>query len=465
MNFNIEQDFISDLEYIVRNNHIDQMEVQKSILRLLFLMNQQMLKTRELYQDLKNEMEQRSNKELQFIHDEIKKLTEKHEKSHLQFTHYETLVNIPPVQEKQQENKMTKEEKQNIEIKQDHIQEKESKTSIGEQEKQKQTKTTPQQSQKQDSSSESNNNDLEKPKQNINPKQKINKPKTDFNEQEIQQEYNNVMKTFDAMGSLIQKLLDEPKQNGTQQNNEQGKQKQIKNAIHQNPESEVITTNAKIENTNKTEVNQQKQDKKPVTSTNKTEVNKQKQNITQQNQKPAANTKFRAYRDGIIKNLNEQFQSNQNTEVNMVSRKKPEKPKDFEPNIFEACKEGKLESVKWLIEEENVSVNSKDGMKLKTLLHYACECGHLSIVEYLISKGATMSPDEKQNYPIHYACKNGHLHVVQYLIEKENIDMNIKGWQGKTPLDFASENFKLSIVKYLKSIKYKNRQNKNPSTI
>ena len=36
-----------------------------------------------------------------------------------------------------------------------------------------------------------------------------------------------------------------------------------------------------------------------------------------------------------------------------------EKPKDYEPNIFKACKEGKLTSVQWLIEKENVDKNKK----------------------------------------------------------------------------------------------------------
>ena len=62
-----------------------------------------------------------------------------------------------------------------------------------------------------------------------------------------------------------------------------------------------------------------------------------------------------------------------------------EKPKDFEPDIFKACKEGKLKSVQWLIEKEKINKNQKDE-KGNTPIHIACTRGHLPIVQYLIEK-------------------------------------------------------------------------------
>ena len=59
-----------------------------------------------------------------------------------------------------------------------------------------------------------------------------------------------------------------------------------------------------------------------------------------------------------------------------------------------------------------------------TPLHYACQEGHLPIVEYLISKGANIeAKGEIEMTPLHYACQEGHLPIVEYLISKgANID-------------------------------------------
>ena len=102
-----------------------------------------------------------------------------------------------------------------------------------------------------------------------------------------------------------------------------------------------------------------------------------------------------------------------------------EKPKDFEPDIFKACKSGKFTSVQWLIEKENIDPN-------------------ISVEQYnfrlLILKGDT---------PIHIASKNGHLPIVQYLIEKQNVNIDIKGFEERTSLHYACEKCKIPIINYL----------------
>ena len=93
-----------------------------------------------------------------------------------------------------------------------------------------------------------------------------------------------------------------------------------------------------------------------------------------------------------------------------------EKPTDYEPDVFQACKEGKVTSVQWLIEKENINKNNTD---------------------------------YKDDPPIHVASEYGHLPIVQYLIEKQKVDKDIKGNEGKTALHFASEKGHLPIVEYL----------------
>ena len=180
------------------------------------------------------------------------------------------------------------------------------------------------------------------------------------------------------------------------------------------------------------------------------------------------------------------------SEIQVVYIPITEKPKDFEPNIFKACKEGKLSSVQWLIEKENVDPEvemmgrdseldleeldspihcaSKYGQleivkylieqqnvdidfigdDRKTPLHFACEECQCSTAEYLISKGANIKAKSRYgNRAIHYASSSGLLPIVQYLVEKQNFDINIKGYEQRTPLHYACEKGHLSMAEYL----------------
>ena len=94
----------------------------------------------------------------------------------------------------------------------------------------------------------------------------------------------------------------------------------------------------------------------------------------------------------------------------------------------------------------------------ETPLHIACNQGYLSIVQYLIEKGANIEAKDKyQQTPLHIACQNNNLPVVQYLIEKgANIEAqdyqkrtlihgfsmkenkNAKDKNGHTPNEYAS---------------------------
>ena len=60
------------------------------------------------------------------------------------------------------------------------------------------------------------------------------------------------------------------------------------------------------------------------------------------------------------------------------------------PDIFESIQKGKLIEVQYLIEKQDIDIDIK-GEYERTPLHYACEKGHLQIVEYLISKGANIN--------------------------------------------------------------------------
>ena len=126
-----------------------------------------------------------------------------------------------------------------------------------------------------------------------------------------------------------------------------------------------------------------------------------------------------------------------------------EKPKDYVNDIFQAVTKGKLTSVQWLIEKENVNKNKKDEL-IRTPLHWACKKGYFPIVKYLISKGADVNTKDNQgNCGIHYASKAGFCSIVEYLIEKGNVDKDIKGEKNKTPLYYGCFYGHKPIAQYL----------------
>ena len=181
------------------------------------------------------------------------------------------------------------------------------------------------------------------------------------------------------------------------------------------------------------------------------------------------------------------------------------KPKQFEQNIFKACKNGDFTSFQWLIEKENIDKNIKvtdeianpppfvqfqkktypqefnlgdslihiavrrkhllivqylievqnidpnvPGNHGKTPLHYACLYPNKEIAEYLISKGANIeAKDDDGNQIIHSASIGGLLPIVQYLIETAKIDKDITNSSGKTPLHYACLYGHERIVEYL----------------
>ena len=126
-----------------------------------------------------------------------------------------------------------------------------------------------------------------------------------------------------------------------------------------------------------------------------------------------------------------------------------EKPTNLENDIFEACNNGNLPSVQWLIERKNISLDIK-GQNEGTLLHYACHAGHLPIVEYLLYKGCNpLIKDINGHTPAHVACLYGHLSIVKYFLDNNYVDPNIKGQNDCTLLHYTCHKDYLQIIDYL----------------
>jgi len=155
--------------------------------------------------------------------------------------------------------------------------------------------------------------------------------------------------------------------------------------------------------------------------------------------------------------------------------------------IHLAASLGRLQLLKYLVEEKKVDVNSVTSFDIqKTPLICASKEGHLGVVNYLIKKNADIEKKKKKGCgqnPLHvaseygrasvveallragakineridaidgeraicYACNGGHFEVVKILVE-HGAEINVKNFIGITPLYSAVDLERFDIVKYL----------------
>lgn len=119
--------------------------------------------------------------------------------------------------------------------------------------------------------------------------------------------------------------------------------------------------------------------------------------------------------------------------------------RNFTPSfLYEACKIGSLDVVKFLVEQgEDPNAKGENGA---SPFQAACWKGHLEIVEYLLGKGADPNaPTDrgKGTTPLAAACYSGDLEVIRLLVNFK-ADINLED-EGATVL---SESKTLEIAKY-----------------
>lgn len=115
-----------------------------------------------------------------------------------------------------------------------------------------------------------------------------------------------------------------------------------------------------------------------------------------------------------------------------------------------ACQVGDIVVVRELIESgvidlgEDVDENNVSG------LHWAAINNRLSVVKYLVEKGATIDliGGELNATPLHWACRYGLVYIVDYLISK-GADPTLKDGQGNNALHLAVQSSNIMLVIYV----------------
>ncbi|XP_063405879.1 ankyrin repeat domain-containing protein 50-like [Mytilus trossulus] len=129
--------------------------------------------------------------------------------------------------------------------------------------------------------------------------------------------------------------------------------------------------------------------------------------------------------------------------------------------LFEACRNGQYDTVKYLFDLNGQTLNSRVETTIKnekgwSVLHAACQNGHCEVVKFLI--GAVMNPNDTTNVgytPLYKACEHGHCEIVKYLIDLNNqilnsrVDTTIKRENGCSALNTSCQKGNIDVVKLL----------------
>ncbi|KAM9283641.1 LOW QUALITY PROTEIN: CARD- and ANK-domain containing inflammasome adapter protein-like [Morus bassanus] len=127
--------------------------------------------------------------------------------------------------------------------------------------------------------------------------------------------------------------------------------------------------------------------------------------------------------------------------------------------IFDAVTKGYLSELEKICKDNDINALNSSS---ETLLHVAATNGHLTIMEYLISKGAKIDvKDKKGRTPLHRAAEKVYGDAMKVLLRcgayMYSLDM-----EGKTPLHLAAQNNHSYILKMLlkeEARSYRNQHN------
>jgi ankyrin repeat protein len=111
----------------------------------------------------------------------------------------------------------------------------------------------------------------------------------------------------------------------------------------------------------------------------------------------------------------------------------------FSDDIHEFARNGNLESVKALIEQDSEMIDAKD-QDGRTPLHWACRGVHLDLVKFLVEKGANVNAEDNNKIvPLHSLASRNNAAAIELLVTKGAL-VDSEDYGGNTALHHAAMN-------------------------
>ncbi|XP_071085224.1 putative ankyrin repeat protein RF_0381 [Haliotis cracherodii] len=117
--------------------------------------------------------------------------------------------------------------------------------------------------------------------------------------------------------------------------------------------------------------------------------------------------------------------------------------------LHQTCRGGDVETVRSVLEQDKLDINCR-GKNEETPVMMAAMAGHGELVDFLMKKGADMSlVNNVGDNILHQACRGGDIDTVRRVLAQDKLDINSKGWRGKTPLMAAAESNRNRLLNFL----------------
>ena len=125
----------------------------------------------------------------------------------------------------------------------------------------------------------------------------------------------------------------------------------------------------------------------------------------------------------------------------MSSGAERDSSQELKQQLIKASGAGNLQVVKHLIEDMKIQHNTCRDSDGCTPLNYASYYGQLHIVKYLVEEARVNLLECKSSdgyTALHSAAYSGQIDVVRYLIQDQDMETNIRDYDGHTPLYWAN---------------------------
>ncbi|XP_032802655.1 acyl-CoA-binding domain-containing protein 6 isoform X2 [Petromyzon marinus] len=120
----------------------------------------------------------------------------------------------------------------------------------------------------------------------------------------------------------------------------------------------------------------------------------------------------------------------------MSSLYKEEIIREEDKTVFDHCKDNEVNRLAAALKQDAFDINQRDE-EGRTLLHWACDRGHLETVELLLKRGANVnSQDDEGQTALHYACGCDFPAAVRLLLAF-GADPSIPDSEGTLPSQLA----------------------------
>ena len=120
---------------------------------------------------------------------------------------------------------------------------------------------------------------------------------------------------------------------------------------------------------------------------------------------------------------------------------------------FDTAPWNHLYCLKHLLNNYSFDINATDPRNdtQSTILHTACQVGHVATVLYLTSlpKCDLLAKTSNGSTALHLACKSRSLPILKRLVVEYHMDLIIRDYNGMAPVHVACEAGSLSLVKYI----------------